>query len=213
MDFYGFQSNLYSEVQTTYGRGMVVVESLDKGNPSSFIAVRYTRFTVTTMVPNVIWVSWELRHDWLTDLFHQLPAGDIDPSRLVAQNDAQFCLTRTVQNKCGLEMRVSRKLYVDWHYLEGERKLSARIAHKQLRTHGFGDIAGHPPIKDVGVIPEFSVTVKKTRWLYITLKWAVRAPFGTFHVGNVTDNRPENANGRLKDLAHHSDTMEHAIPK
>ncbi|GAA57419.1 hypothetical protein CLF_112695, partial [Clonorchis sinensis] len=51
------------------------------------------------------------------------------------------------------------------------------------------------------------------RWLYIPRKWAVHAQSGMVHFGNVTNNRLENANGRLKDRVHHTDTLEHAIQK
>ncbi|GAA54049.1 hypothetical protein CLF_111999, partial [Clonorchis sinensis] len=59
--------------------------------------------------------------------------------------------------------------------------------------------------------PRFSYLT--ARWLYITRKWAVHAQSGMVHFGNVTSNRLENANGRLKDRVHHADTLEHAIQK
>ncbi|GAA48192.1 hypothetical protein CLF_101296 [Clonorchis sinensis] len=60
--------------------------------------------------------------------------------------------------------------------------------------------------------PRF-VSYLTVRWLYITREWAVHAQSGMFHFGNVTNNRLENAEGRLKDRVHHADTLEHAIKK
>ncbi|GAA56447.1 hypothetical protein CLF_110911 [Clonorchis sinensis] len=60
--------------------------------------------------------------------------------------------------------------------------------------------------------PRF-VSYLTARCLYITRKWAVHAQSGMVHFGNVTNNRLENANGRLKDPVHHADTLEHAIQK
>ncbi|GAA54165.1 hypothetical protein CLF_112443 [Clonorchis sinensis] len=44
-------------------------------------------------------------------------------------------------------------------------------------------------------------------------KWAIHAQHGLVHFGNVTNNRLENANGRLKRRVHHADSLEHAIQK
>ncbi|GAA51944.1 hypothetical protein CLF_107115 [Clonorchis sinensis] len=49
------------------------------------------------------------------------------------------------------------------------------------------------------------------RWSYITRKWAMHAQSGMVHFGSVTNNRLENANGRLKYRLHHANTMEHVI--
>ncbi|GAA53948.1 hypothetical protein CLF_111686 [Clonorchis sinensis] len=51
------------------------------------------------------------------------------------------------------------------------------------------------------------------RWLDITRKWAVHAQPGMVHFGGVSNNRQDNANGCLKDRAHQSDTLGHAIQR
>ncbi|GAA51024.1 hypothetical protein CLF_105452 [Clonorchis sinensis] len=60
--------------------------------------------------------------------------------------------------------------------------------------------------------PRF-VSYLTTRWLYITRKWAVHPQSGMFHFGHMTNNRLEDANGRLKDRVRHADTLGHAIQK
>ncbi|GAA56919.1 hypothetical protein CLF_111829 [Clonorchis sinensis] len=57
------------------------------------------------------------------------------------------------------------------------------------------------------------VSYLTARWLYITRERAVHAHSEMVHFGNVTNNRLENANGRLKDRVHHANTLEHAIQK
>ncbi|GAA56094.1 hypothetical protein CLF_109895, partial [Clonorchis sinensis] len=47
----------------------------------------------------------------------------------------------------------------------------------------------------------------------ISMYWAVNAQSGMVHFVNVTNNRLENAEGRLKDRVHHADTLKHAIQK
>ncbi|KAG5443965.1 hypothetical protein CSKR_103787 [Clonorchis sinensis] len=54
--------------------------------------------------------------------------------------------------------------------------------------------------------PRF-VSYLTARWLYITRKCAIHAHSGMVHFGNVTNNRLGNADGRLKDQAHHADTL------
>ncbi|GAA48614.1 hypothetical protein CLF_101822 [Clonorchis sinensis] len=48
---------------------------------------------------------------------------------------------------------------------------------------------------------------------YFHIRKAIRKHSGIVHFGNGTNNRPENANDRLKDRVHHADTLEHAIRK
>ncbi|KER24938.1 hypothetical protein T265_07502 [Opisthorchis viverrini] len=60
--------------------------------------------------------------------------------------------------------------------------------------------------------PSF-VSYLTAHWLHITRKWAIHAQRGLVHFGNVTNNRLENANGRLKRRVHHSDSLEHAVLK
>ncbi|GAA50949.1 hypothetical protein CLF_105298, partial [Clonorchis sinensis] len=50
-------------------------------------------------------------------------------------------------------------------------------------------------------------------WLYITREWAIHAQHELVHSENVTNNRLENANGRLKRRMQHADSLEHAIQK
>ncbi|KER22051.1 hypothetical protein T265_14950, partial [Opisthorchis viverrini] len=60
--------------------------------------------------------------------------------------------------------------------------------------------------------PSF-VSYLTAHWLHITRKWAIHAQRGLVHFGNVTNNRLENANGRLESHVHHSDSLEHAVLK
>ncbi|GAA51446.1 hypothetical protein CLF_106150 [Clonorchis sinensis] len=60
--------------------------------------------------------------------------------------------------------------------------------------------------------PRF-VSYLTARRLYTTQKWAVHAQSGMNHFGNVTNNRLEKANSRLKYQVHHADTLQHAIQK
>lgn len=50
-------------------------------------------------------------------------------------------------------------------------------------------------------------------WLYIKPKWAFHAQSRVVHFGNRTNNRLENANGRLKKKTHPRDSLSTAIDK
>lgn len=57
------------------------------------------------------------------------------------------------------------------------------------------------------------VAYLSAHWLYIRRAWAIHAQKGLVHFGNTTNNRLENANGRLKRHTHHKDRLVHAIQK
>lgn len=50
-------------------------------------------------------------------------------------------------------------------------------------------------------------------WLPIQRQWAVHAQTDFVHFGNRTNNRIENANGRIKKHTHHRDSLEVALQK
>jgi hypothetical protein len=53
----------------------------------------------------------------------------------------------------------------------------------------------------------------KENWLHILRKWACHAQDGLVHFGNLTNNRTENANGRLKHVLNARDRLSHAVHK
>ncbi|GAA48388.1 hypothetical protein CLF_101544 [Clonorchis sinensis] len=129
----------------------------------------------------------------------------------------QYPVRTFVMDKLAAQMRVARVVFgcdvmlCYFHIRKAIRKHTtpySRFLLIVLHTHRFR--------QDLQLLRRTDarfVSYLTARWLYITRKWAVHAQSGMVHFGNVTDNRLENANGRLKDRVHHADTLEHAIQK
>lgn len=60
--------------------------------------------------------------------------------------------------------------------------------------------------------PSFAKYVA-AEWIPIRRTWAIHAQAGLVHLGNTTNNRLENANGRVKKVTHHGDRLINAIQK
>ncbi|TGZ69987.1 hypothetical protein CRM22_003423 [Opisthorchis felineus] len=134
----------------------------------------------------------------------------------------QYAVRTFVMDKLAAQMRAARVVFgcdIMLCYFH-VRKAIRKHAHSANSRHIFHRMARLDNAvqfrQDLQILrrtdPRF-LSYLTARWLYITRKWAVHAQSGMVHFGNVTNNRLENANGRLKDRVHHSDTLEHAIQK
>ncbi|GAA49484.1 hypothetical protein CLF_103123 [Clonorchis sinensis] len=126
----------------------------------------------------------------------------------------QYPVRTFVMDKLAAQMRAARVVFgcdvmlCYFHIRKAIRKHTmpySRFLLIVLHTHRF-----RQDLQLLRRTDQRFVSYPTARWLYITRKWAVHAQSGMVHFGNVTNNRLENANGRLKDRVHHADTLEHA---
>ncbi|KAG5448017.1 hypothetical protein CSKR_106612 [Clonorchis sinensis] len=118
-----------------------------------------------------------------------------------------------VMDKLAAPMRAAKVVFgcdpthIPPHGLPGQRR-TVVFLFIVLQTHRFRQDLQLLRRTDLRFVSYLTV-----RCFYITQKWAIHARSGMVHFGNVTNNRLENANGRLKDRVHRADTLEHSIKK